>query len=308
MKKVMAILCVIVLCGALVTACGQASVSPDGSMPSDVSVPADNSKVEIHDHQELTATEITIDTDTALRVSLPEAGLYNLHVVEVSDYGRLDGDDGGYVYLLGDDRGRGRFMMDHYLAVQIGDTAVLKDLMAYEQHFNHEGYMELGDVDGDGDSEIIVQECVANIGGFGNWLSRVFNFADGEIVEMFTSDLLIKETGFAITLLKDKQFRIDNTITGYSEIFRLEDRNEDYFKWWYDENGEPYQKDFMVDSFYEFLPTDVDGDRVYEIACRQYVSLIGHSDGIGCAKTVLKYNSDTAAFEIIDASFELFDE
>lgn len=308
MKKVMAILCVTVLCGALVTACGQAPVSPDGSMPSDVSVPADNSKVEIHDHQELTATEITIDTDTALRVSLPEAGLYNLRVVEVSDYHRLDGDDGGYVYLLGDDRGWGGPEMDHYLAVKIGDTVVLKDLMAYETHFNLGGDIELCDVDGDGDSEILVQQCVAMSGGAGGYLSRVFDFKDSQLKEIFSSETEgVQDTGFTITLLKDRKFRIDNAIVGYSETFRddEEEKTDAYYDtYWYDENGEPQQQELFLDSFCDFFSEDVDGDRVYEIVCRQYASIEWHSNNIGYAKTVLKYNGDTAAFEIIESGFD----
>lgn len=61
----------------------------------------------------------------------------------------------------------------------------------------------------------------------------------------------------------------------------------------------------MVDSFYEFVPQDVDGDGVYEIKGQQYTSLVGDADGIGIANTVLKYNQEKATFEVVDASFEL---
>ena len=66
------------------------------------------------------------------------------------------------------------------------------------------------------------------------------------------------------------------------------------------------EDELCVDSFYEFVPTDTDFDGVYEVFCRQYTSLLNHSDGIGCTKIVLKYNVTTAEFEIINTGFELY--
>lgn len=250
-----------------------------------------------------------LNADNEIRISIFDVGLENVLICDASAREiHLGGEDIGQVFLLGDDHRYTAPMMDHYLAVVIGEKTILKDLVAYEGHFNLAGNMEVCDVDGD--HEILLQQTVGMSGGAGSYLSRVFDYCDGEMLEIFSSDNIFKKysnnMGFSCTLLENHEFRIDNEITGYSEIFHMENRPEEYFKWWYDVNGKMYQREILVDSFYEFLPIDIDGDRVYEIACRQFVSLIGHSDGIGCAKTVLKYNTATSDFEIIDASFELY--
>jgi hypothetical protein len=48
----------------------------------------------------------------------------------------------------------------------------------------------------------------------------------------------------------------------------------------------------------------VDHDGVCEIVCRQYTSYISHSDYTGIAHSVLKFNTQTQKFEVIDAWFE----
>ena len=71
----------------------------------------------------------------------------------------------------------------------------------------------------------------------------------------------------------------------------------------YDKSCDPVEHEILVDSLYELLPIDIDKDGVYEIVGRQYVSLIGHSDGIGSAATVLKFNNEISEFAIIKTSF-----
>lgn len=257
-------------------------------------------------YREIPQTEAAFDSESMMRVSLPEFGLDNVFICDASAKGvRLDDGVFGQAYLLCDDS---KSLGDNYLLLVIGDKMIAKDLSEYEGQFKLGGSVALCDIDGDWDCEIILQETVGLTGGAGSYLSRIFDFRDNEIVEIFSSDGFFeangRDLGFSITLLKDQYFRIDNSITGYSGTFRRETDNTDYFKYWYDENGEPYDKDIMVDSFYEFKPVDLDGDGVYEIACRQFVSLIGHADGIGAAKTVLAFDPETSAFEIIDADFE----
>ena len=65
------------------------------------------------------------------------------------------------------------------------------------------------------------------------------------------------------------------------------------------------EHEILVDSLYELLPIDIDKDGIYEIMGRQYVSLVGHSDGIGSATTVLKFNNEISEFVIIETSFSL---
>ncbi|MBQ5885107.1 MAG: hypothetical protein IIW79_01690 [Clostridia bacterium] len=269
---------------------------------------ADNKKENYREHQELTAFQTSFDADNMLRVSIPEANLNNVFIRETSANELLDNDIYGQVYLLADDRyGGNRGTSDHYLVVVTNDKIVVEDLSKWEDQACYSGNIELCDFDGDGDKEILLHECVGMTGGAGQYLSRVFNFDDNKLVEMFCSDNGTNDfnTGFSIKILKDRKFVIENEITKYSEQFRLEDRKDDYFDSWYDKNGDPVEQEILVDSFYEFSPVDIDKDGVYEIVGRQYVSLIGHSDGIGSATTVLKFNNEASKFEIIETSFSL---
>ena len=268
---------------------------------------ADN-KENYREHQELTAFQMSFDADNMLRVSIPEANLNNVFILQASSNELLDNDIYGQVYLLADDRyGGNRGTSDHYLAVVINDKIVVEDLSKWEDQACYSGNIELCDFDGDEDKEILLHECVGMTGGAGQYLSRVFNFDDNKLVETFCSDNGTDNfnTGYSINILKDRKFIIENENTKYSEKFRLDDRNDDYFDSWYDKSGNPVEQEILVDNFYEFLPVDMDNDGVYEIAGRQYVSLIGHSDGIGSATTVLKFDNYTSEFAIIETNFSL---
>ena len=49
---------------------------------------------------------------------------------------------------------------------------------------------------------------------------------------------------------------------------------------------------------------DVDGDGISEIICKQYSYYSYHNDYAGTACSVLKFNNQTQAFEVIDAWYE----
>ena len=72
----------------------------------------------------------------------------------------------------------------------------------------------------------------------------------------------------------------------------------------YDEYGNIINSEsILCDSFNEFFPKDIDEDGIFEISCVQYVSLNGHSDYIGDAETVIKFNSESKQFEVVKALF-----
>ena len=251
-----------------------------------------------------------LEINGAIHISLPAVGLENVILCEATEREVwLAGSDYGQVFLLGQYQNDNRAIMDHFLVVVTKNKALCKDLTAYEGQFNFAGNIEVCDFDGNGDCEILLQQTVGMTGGAGSYLSRIFDYRDGEILEIFSSDNIFdkysRNMGFSCTLLQNKAIRIENEITDYCETFSMSDRPDEYFKWWYNDDGSMAEKELRVDSFYEFVPIDTDVDGVYEVLCRQYTSLIGHSDGIGCTKIVLKYNEATEEFEIIDASFAL---
>ena len=246
-----------------------------------------------------------------IHISLPDVGLENAILCEASGRGvRMDSSVYGQVFLLGKYKNDNNDMMDHFLVIVTEDKMLCKDLTAYEGQFNFAGNIDVFDFDGDGDCEILLQQTVGMTGGAGSYLSRIFDYRDGEILEIFSSDSIFnkysRNMGFSCTLLKNKEIRIDNKFTNYSETFTMSDRPDEYFEWWYNIDGSLGERELNIDSFYEFMPIDTDFDGVYEVFCRQYTSLISHSDGIGCTKIVLGYNATIAEFEIVDASFELY--
>jgi hypothetical protein len=75
-------------------------------------------------------------------------------------------------------------------------------------------------------------------------------------------------------------------------------------KTWYGEKDcTHFDTNLLVDSFYSFEPMDVDEDGVCELIGYQYTSLNGHTDYVGSAKTVLKYDKNKSEFVVIDAKF-----
>lgn len=316
MKKILlsivSMLLVFILCGCQLSGEPIDKAEKTDEITTDVNTTdASDSKEELYrDHQNLSKTESDFDNNTMLRVSLSDLGLENV-IIKGVEHISLGEKTGGTVYLLADDRYGGSTMpADHYLAITVNDKIIVKDTSARENQACYAGNIEVRDFDGDLDEEILLHELVGMTGGAGSYLSRVFDFKDGEIVEMFSSshaenDYSVMDTGFSINLLEDHRFEIRNSITGYSETFQHEADNEEYYKWWYTDEGEIRNDcNIMADSFYEFFSVDIDGDYVYEIKCRQYVSLFSHSDFIGWAVTVLKYNNELSCFEIVEASFE----
>ncbi len=263
----------------------------------------------IKDHQEIKNDVISYKEDEMFRISLSEAGLEDVFVQKSTGFENLGNEsDWCQVFLLGDDRFEKSKPCDYYLAVLCDDKIYLKEASVC----SYGSGIELCDFDGDGDKEILLQEAIGATGGAGQYKSTVLDFENYEFTELFSSSHALynsnnKTTGFSIEILKGNKFKIINSITDYSKIFDFKNKPEKYLKGLYDENGEVIERKILVDSFFEFIPDDIDDDGVFEIVCRQYVSLIGHSDHLGNAKTILKYNNKTSSFDIIDAEFEPYE-
>ncbi len=258
----------------------------------------------LKEHQDLSDTQVYFDAETMLRIDIDEAGLKNVIVRQVSKKTQLSEDEYGRVYLLADDRyDNGNELSDHYLAIVLYDKIVLKDISTKENQANYDGSLFLSDLDGDSDDEIILQELIG--GGTGVvYISRVFDFKNDEIVEIFYSDYSkVYDTGFSSKLLEDKKIIIENKFTNSKETFSLEGRFDDhYYKTLYDEKF----KDTVIelDSFSGIEPVDIDNDGVYELKCRQYTSLLGHLNYIGTSVSVLKFDETDKTFKVVEAWFE----
>ena len=188
-----------------------------------------------------------------------------------------------------------------YLLVNLGNDFLLHNL----ETKSLKDTLYLGDVDGDGIQEIVLNQCLGYSGGVGNYLSRVFCVDKEKVTEIFASidnrGNLNYDTGFTSVFLGNKQLCITNSIVDYQIVLDVSERyNDDFF-----DNSGKCTRDIHIwcDSFSEFIPEDVNNDGICEIICKQYVSLDGHADGIGYVKSILKYNEGTGQFVIIKAQF-----
>jgi hypothetical protein len=263
-----------------------------------------NENADYTEHQDLEKNEISF-FDDALHFDLKEAGLTNVFIRDMCPSSALVGDDlYARVYLVGDDRYRGNMSTsDHYLMLIIEDKIILEDLKTGNYNARLGGRIEVEDFDGDGYKEILVQEAADMFGGYGQHISRVYKYDDGQIKTIFsafTDNEHRFDTGFSCTVLEDYNLKIQNKYTGYEEIFNYRDAR----KTWYGEKDcTHFDTKLLVDSFYDFKPMDVDDDGVCEVIGYQYTSLNGHTDYVGSAKTVLKYDKKKSEFVVVDAEF-----
>lgn len=261
----------------------------------------------IKEHQPLTSTEAIFDPKISLRINIPEVGLKSVLVRQLEDNVNLTDNGFGTVYLLADNRyDINSTVADYYLVISINGKIVARDLSAWEDQASLWATFRCVDLDGDKDEEIILQECIGLSGGAGQYLSRVFDLRNDEIIEVFSSKVKDEmfNTGFSVSILKNRSLEIKNRYTDYCKKIILTDRTDDYYGVWYENNGEPKNLELLLDTFYKFEPYDIDNDGVYEIKVCQYTSLYGHTDFIGTAVSFLKYNKEENSFKICEAFFE----
>ena len=109
--------------------------------------------------------------------------------------------------------------------------------------------------------------------------------------------------GFVGVISPDYKMKVSNASLNYEIQFDYLDRQ--YLDGTvFDDSDETTDDVLWIDSFYSFVPTDIDNDGVYEIEGVQYSCVFWHSNYIGDIKTVLEYDSTTNSFVVIDGSFE----
>lgn len=251
----------------------------------------------IREHQNLKETQANYDFEETMRIDVPEIGLENVFVRQLESNVKLSANSSATVAILADNRYESyNLVSDNYLVAMVDDKIVAVDLTSWEDQFSLGGEFVCADVDGDDNDEILVQENIGLSGGAGQYLSRVLDFKDGNLVEIFSSDneTGIIDTGFTLDVLNEDKFEIKNKFTGYCEAFSFAEKRN-------------FDGELLIDTFYKFEPCDIDNDGIYEIRCCQYTSFFGHSDFVGTAVSFIKYDNVTSTFNVVDAYFELGD-
>jgi len=307
MKRVLAMTLLLLFCSAC-------TAQPGGEAVTTTSAPSTAGDAAADKQLRLTGKALSQsfqEVKEGVTIDLPEVGMQKLRVIQKAQGRAADGKPAARsVYLLGDFSQEGAAIHhEAYLVVAENGKALFYD----PEEESYEDLLYLRDVDGDGADEIILQLTVGSSGGAGSYSSRILRVEDGTLRELFNSIIIpegetwrVVDTGFASEFLKGKKLKIKNIVTGYQTELDISGR---YGADSFDESGEgTFNDSIHCDGFREFLPQDADGDGVFEIACKQYVSLRGHTDYIGDATSVLKYNAATQKMEVIQAGFEPFVE
>ena len=178
-------------------------------------------------------------------------------------------------------------------------TTVLKKVLAAGVSFLQEDSLFFGDVDGDQIQEIFIQENTGGLGGFGLWQTWILK-AEGSDIRVLFENFDGFDTGFCSRFLDGCQLDVTNRFTGYRLTFDAAPRYLEYIAG----SQELPAGEIELDPFYVFEPTDTDNDGISEVLCKQYTSILFHNDYTGTACSVLKFNGETQAFDVVDAWYE----
>ena len=207
------------------------------------------------------------------------------------------------ICIVGDFRYGSAFVHDSYLAaatpygIYVYDLSVWFD--AVVPFFTDT--LEIGDIDGDGVDEILVQQDNGGVGGAGSYDSWVFKVGIQRMEPLFCTNREAQfDTGFESTLLDGYGLQITNRFTGYDQTFDIRASHPMMF----DEAGNvKAEEKIFADCFSRFTFADPDGDGICEISCEQYVSLHTHVDYVGTAGSILKFDRERRIFTVADAWF-----
>ncbi len=242
------------------------------------------------------------DEDILLEV-LEESGICGLKIIDLS-YGITSNmsDQSFPVCILGDYRyGSDSSVHDSYLAAATSDYVFLYDLSVDENEILYffDDALVLGDINGDGVDEILIQQNTGGVGGAGSYISWILSIGkDGLIMLLRSGGEEPFDTGFRSNLMNGYRLQITNSFTGYDQVFDICDSHSFMF----DEFGNPVSnEEITVDCFFRLDFTDADADGISEIMCEQYVSLHAHVNSVGIAKSILKFDTKKQTLIVVDA-------
>lgn len=163
----------------------------------------------------------------------------------------------------------------------------------------------LKNVDGQTGDEIIILAKKSN-GLYDNLVLRITSKGMTSLL----SDAEIYDFTSAYTSELKENFNVD-IYCEYSKDQTINVKNinkENYVGSYWDASGkliEEFTDDpiWFEQTFFSLEVKDIDNDGVYEIICSQHASM-GDSDSyVGCAKTTIKYNTESDRFTVVNSTF-----
>ncbi|MBQ2730092.1 MAG: hypothetical protein IJF69_04900 [Clostridia bacterium] len=111
------------------------------------------------------------------------------------------------------------------------------------------------------------------------------------------------DTGYSFELCAPHRVIIKNQYTSYETVYDFPSESKE-FEEVFDDNGTPVKNKSVWFWYTEVLPSDTDGDGVYELVARQNTCLLNNADNFGRCISILKYDKKAGGFKVIDAKFE----
>lgn len=221
-------------------------------------------------------------------------------VVENANTEKIMNTSSGKVHLVSKGVFDDGIFCNYYIAVETGNDIYLKDNSMCGVGVD---YCYAADINGDNKEEIVLMINTGGAGGAGSHEVFVYEIENSDIKEMFYASVDGIDTGFKSELKENYNIKITNRFTGYEYSINCED-HIDFIKAYFDNEGKPIKEGALsIEGFYYIEPSDWDDDGIFELICMQYTYLYGRADSPGVLQSVLKYNSKTKSFEVIDAEF-----
>ncbi len=172
-----------------------------------------------------------------------------------------------------------------------------------------ESVLFFADLNGDGFDEAIFHSCVGLSGGMGSYAWGVYSLGTEGIDPLFDSGDV--DTGYRIVLQPRGRAVVGNVFQSNPVAFALRETTLSFL---YDSDWKPksYSYEMMVDTAYELypvtLPSEGSAETSSALALVEYCSLVGHSDHVGTAYTLLRYNPAERLPEVAQAMFHCSEE
>ena len=288
MKRIIAIL---LLLSVLLSGCGKA----DATTPT-TTAPIEDGNIVISQSE----SEIILrNTDNWMTEGLKKVGL--------EDFTQIQVEEGNLQTSSGSEKYRGFILASFYntvarksyLAVELKDEVIIRPFVEGVEA-TYADIIYLRDIDGDKTDDIIMQSTVDSMGGAGQYASQVYRVTENGIEQVFCVPF---DTGFRGSISSDYKMTVYHEGIGYQKEFDYlytYELSENAF----DDGNDIIDDVLNQDSFMSFVPVDYDNDGVYEIEGVQYTWTFWHSCYVGNVKAVLKYDSTTNSFVVIDGSFD----
>lgn len=194
------------------------------------------------------------------------------------------------------------------LIIQDGKSKKLMFLTPKNAH----GYgysFSMGDFNGDKVKDILVSVNNDMTGGAGQYTHSIYSLKDNRLKVLFDNEKIMDEINLKVMFMDNFKIMISLPQIDKKIIVDKSDQKKKYKELnLYKGNKLRKKTEGSADNYSSLVPKDIDKDGILELKGMQYISGYGHSDGLGMAISVLKYNNKKQKWIVKSMEFEAFDD